>query len=145
MTGHGRRYTSHHKHTCLVRHELAPLSLDWLNDGSRSEGRAESVLSILNFTDALFKAWCCLFNSFVEFSPATKNMLCVVIECTCSAVIDVEAANCCGASHRKSGTLSPPWAGVKATSWRRSLGRDTVWPKSVGKSKSSIASWIGST
>ena len=36
------------------------------------------------------------------------NMLCVVIESTCSAVIDVEAANCCGASNLKSGTPSPP-------------------------------------
>ena len=28
------------------------------------------------------------------------NMLCVVIESTCGAVINVEAANCCGASNR---------------------------------------------
>ena len=104
MTGHGRRYTSHHKDTCsisrarayytlnaensclfntkpwstrgtAVNHELAPLSLDWLTDGSRSQGRVESILSILDFTDAVFKAWCCLFNSAVEFSPATMNML----------------------------------------------------------------------
>ena len=128
-----------------LSHELAPLSLDWLTDRSRSEGRVESILSILDFTDAVFKAWCCLFNSSVEFSPATTNMLCVVIESTCGAVIDVEAANCCGASNRKSGTPSPPWAGVKVTSWRRSLGRGSVWPNSVGRSKSSIASWIGST
>ena len=32
------------------------------------------------------------------------NMLCVVIESTFGAVINVEAANCCGASNRKSGT-----------------------------------------
>ena len=38
------------------------------------------------------------FNSSVEFSPATTNMLCVVIESTCGAVIDVESANCCGAT-----------------------------------------------
>jgi len=57
-------------------HELAPLSLDWLTDRSRSEGRVESTLSILDFTDAVFKAWCCLFNSSVEFSPATMNVLC---------------------------------------------------------------------
>ena len=177
MTRHGRRYTSHHKHTLLgksdrgilyfkrreslnsclfstkpwsirgivVSYELASLSLDWLSDRSRPEGSVESILSILNFTDAVFKAWCCLFNSSVEFSPATMNMLRVVIESTCSAVIHVEAANCCGASNRKSGTPSPPWAGVRVTSWRRSLGRGSVWPNSVGRSKSSIASWIGST
>ena len=152
MTGHGRWYTSQDKsvrgilylkrgeslNSCLfstkpwstrgtaVSHELAPLSLDWLTDRSRSEGRVESILSILDFTDAVFKAWCCLFNSSVEFSPTTMNMLYVVIESTCGAVIDVEAANCCGASNRKSGTPSPPWAGVKVTSWRRSLGRGSV-------------------
>ena len=93
-----------------VSHELAPLSLDWLTDRSRSEGRAESTLSILDFTNAVFKAWCCLFNSSVDFSPATMNMFCVVKESSCDAVIDVEAANCRGPSNRKSGTPSPPWA-----------------------------------
>ena len=117
-----------------VSHELSP-SLDWLTDRSRSEGRVETILSILDFIDAVFKAWCCLFNSSVEFSPATMNMLRVVIESTCSAVIHVEAANCCGASNRKSGTPSPPWAGVRVTSWRRSLGRGSVWPNSVGRSR----------
>ena len=43
------------------------------------------------------------------------NILCVVIESTWVAVIDVEAANCCGASNRKSGTPSPPLAGVRVT------------------------------
>ena len=38
------------------------------------------------------------FNSSVEFSPATMNMLCVLIESTCDAVIDVESANCCEAT-----------------------------------------------
>ena len=109
-----------------VSHEFAPLSLDWLTDRSRSEGGVESILSILDFTDAVFKAWCCLFNSAVEFSPASMNMHCVVIESTCDVVIDVESANCCGASNRKSGTPSPPWAGVKVTNWRRSLGRGSV-------------------
>ena len=75
---------------------------------------------------------------------ATVNMLCVVIESTCGNVINVEAANSCGASNRKSGTSSPTWASVKVASWRRSLGRGSVWPNSVGRSKSSIASWIGS-
>ena len=152
MTGHGRWHTSHHKsvrgilylkrreslNSCSFStkpwstrgtapsHELAPLSLDWLTDRSRSEGRVELILSILDFTDAVFKAWCCLFNSAVEFSPATMNMHCVVIESTYDAVIDVESANCCGASNRKSGTPSPPWAGVKVTSWHRSLGRVSV-------------------
>ena len=70
----------------VVSHELAPLSLDWLTDRSRSKGRVESIISILNFTDAVFKAWCCVFNSSVEFSPPTMNMLCVVIESTCGAV-----------------------------------------------------------
>ena len=46
-----------------VSHELAPLSLDWLTDRSSSKGRVESILSILDFTDAVFKARCCLFNS----------------------------------------------------------------------------------
>ena len=109
-----------------VSHELAPLSLDWLTNRSRSEGRVESILSILGFTDAVFKARCCLFNSSMEFSPATMNMLCVVTESTCGAVINVEAANCFGASNRKSGTPSPPWVCVKVTSWRRSLGRGSV-------------------
>ena len=77
----------------VVSHELAPLSLDWLADRSRSEGRVESVLSILNFTDG-FHDLMLSFNSSVEFSPATMNMLCVVIESTCGAVIDIEAANC---------------------------------------------------
>ena len=95
-----------------VSHERPPLSLDWLTDCSRSEGRVESILSILNFTDAVFKAWCCLFNCSVEFLPASVNMLCVVTESTCGAVINVEAANCCGASNRRSGTPSPLWAGV---------------------------------
>ena len=152
MSGHGRWYTSHQKsvrgilylkrreslNSCLfstkpwstrgtaVSHEFAPLYLDWLTDRSRSEGGVESILSILDFTDAVFKAWCCLFNSSVEFSPATMNMNCVLIESTCDAVIDVESANCCGASNCKSGTPSPPWAGVKVTSWRRSLGRGSV-------------------
>ena len=40
----------------MVSYELAPLSLDWLTDRSRSEGRVESILSILDFTDAVFKA-----------------------------------------------------------------------------------------
>ena len=148
MKGHGRWHTSRHKsvrgilylkrreslNSCLfstkpwstkgtgVSHELAPLSLDWLTDRSRSEARAESTLPILDFTDAVFKAWCCLFNSSVEFSPAIMNTHYVVTESTCDAVVDVELANCCGASNRKSGTPSPPWAGVKVTSWRRSLG-----------------------
>ena len=34
----------------------------------------------------------------MEFSPATMNMLCVLIESTCDAVIDVESANCCEAT-----------------------------------------------
>ena len=67
----------------------------------------DSILSILDFTGAVFKAWCCLFNFSVEFSPATMNMLCVLVESTCGAVINVETANCCGASIRKSGTPSP--------------------------------------
>ena len=71
----------------------------------------ESILSILDFTDAVFKAWFCVFNSSVAFSPASMNMLYVVIESTCGTVIKVEAANCCGASNRQSGTPSPPWAG----------------------------------
>ena len=33
-------------------------------------------------TNAVFKAWCCLFNCSMEFSPATMNMLCGVIETT---------------------------------------------------------------
>ena len=37
-----------------VSHELAPLSLDWLTDRSSSKGRVESILSILDFTDAVF-------------------------------------------------------------------------------------------
>ena len=49
-----------------VSHELAPLSLHWLTDHSRSDGRVESILSTLDFTDAVFKAWCCLFSSSVE-------------------------------------------------------------------------------
>ena len=152
MSGHGRWYTSHHKsvmgilylkrreslNSCLfstkpwsirgtaVSHEFAPLSLDWLTDRSRSEGGVESILSILDFTDAVLKAWFCLFNSSVEFSPATMNMNFVVIESTFDAVIDVESTNCCGASNCKSGTPSPPWAGVKVTSWRKSLGRGSV-------------------
>ena len=109
------------------------------------EGRVESIPSILDFTDAVFKAWCCLFNSSVEFSPTTMNMLYVVIESTCGAVIDVEAANCCGASNRQSGTPSPPLAGVRVTTRRKSIGRGSLWPNSVGRSKSSIASWIEST
>ena len=116
-----------------VSHELSP-SLDWLTDRSRSEGRVETILSILDFIDAVFKAWCCLFNSSVEFLPLTMNMLCVVIESTCDAVIDVEAVNCCGASNRKSHAQGT-WAGVKVTSWRRSLGRGSVWPNSVGRSR----------
>ena len=101
MTGHGRLYTSHHKsvrgilylkrrdseflfiqHQALIDKRYCgkpwarTLSLDWLTDRSRSEGRVESILSILDFTDAVFKAWCCLFNSSVEFSPATMNMNC---------------------------------------------------------------------
>ena len=98
-----------------VSHELAPLSLDWFTDRSRSEGRVESILSILDFTDAVFKAWCCLFNSSMDFSPAIMNVLCVVIESTCDAIIVIEAASCCGASNCKLGTPSPPWAGVKVT------------------------------
>ena len=62
-----------------VSHELAPLSLDWLTDRSRSESRVESVISSLDFTYSVFNAWCCLFNFSVEFSPATMNLLCVVI------------------------------------------------------------------
>ena len=98
-----------------VSHKLAPLSLDWFTDRSRSEGRVESILSILDFTDAVFKAWCCLFNSSMDFSPAIMNVLCVVIESTCDAIIVIEAASCCGASNCKLGTPSPPWAGVKVT------------------------------
>ena len=52
----------------------------------------------------------------MKFSPAIMNILCVVIESTCDAVIDVEAANCCGASNRKSGMPSPPLAGDRVTS-----------------------------
>ena len=117
-----------------VSHELAPLSLDWLTDRSRSEGRVETILSILDFIDAVFKAWCCLFNSSVEFSPLTMNMLYVVIESTCDADINVEVANCCGASNREL-PAQGTWAGVKVTSWRRSLERGSVWQNSVRRSR----------
>jgi len=50
----------------MVSYELAPLSLNCLTDRSTSEGRVESILSILNFTDTVFNAWCCLFNSSME-------------------------------------------------------------------------------
>ena len=116
-----------------VSHELTPLSLNCLTDRSRSKGRVESILCILDFTNIVFKAWCCLFNSSIESSPATKNILCVVIESTCDVVIAVEAANCYGASNHKSGMPSPLLAGDRVTSWRRSLGRSSVWPNSVGR------------
>ena len=119
-----------------VSHKLTPLSLDWLTHRCRSKGRVESILSILDFTNAVFKAWCCLFNSSVEFLPATMNIFCVLIECTCDAVIDVEAANYCGASNRNLGMPRLPWAGVKVTSWHitsvsaeRYSQDDTVIPR----------------
>ena len=87
-----------------VSHELAALSLDELTDRNSWGYRVESILPILDFTDAVFKAWCCLFNSSVEFSTATVNMLCVAIESMCDAVIGVDVANCCGASNHKLGT-----------------------------------------
>ena len=72
-------------------------------------------------------------------------MLCVVIDSTYDVVIDVDAAKCFGASNLKSGMPNPPYAGLNVTSWRISLERDSILPNNVGRSKSSIASWIGST
>ena len=57
-----------------VFHELASLSFGCLTDHTRSEGRVESTLSILDFANAM-------------------NVLCAVIESTCDAVIVVEVAN----------------------------------------------------
>ena len=116
-------------------HELAPLSLNWLTDRSRSEGGVESTLSILDFIDADFKTWCCLFNSVCRILACYhKRALCgnrIYVRC-CYRTVD--EANCCGAADRKpSGTPSAPWEGVKVTSWSRLLGRVSVWPNSVGR------------
>ena len=125
--------------------ELAPLSLDWLTSRSRSGERVELMPSIFSLSRALLSDWWCLLSSSVELSPGAINVLCDLIESTRAVVIDFEAANCCGASALKSGMPRPPWAVVKVTSRRTSLGRGSDWPNKVERSKSSIACWIGST
>ena len=76
-----------------VSHELALLSLDWLTNCNTSGKRVASILSFLDFADAILTVWRCLLSSSVDFSPATIKMLCVAIDSTCDAVIDAEAAN----------------------------------------------------
>ena len=51
----------------MVSHELTPLSLDWLTDRSRSVGRVASIISILDFTEAVSRldvvSWTPSWNS----------------------------------------------------------------------------------
>ena len=92
-----------------MSHELKPLSLDWLTDCSRSERVEWNQYLPFSISPTQFSRLEVVFLTLPWNSrQTTMNMLYVVIESTCGAVIDVEAANCCGASNRQSGTPSPP-------------------------------------
>ena len=87
------------------------------------------MASLLKFAAIVLSDCCCRFKSSTDCSPTGMKVLYVRIAATCGAVINFEAAYCCGASAFRSGIPRPPCAGGRVNSSCNSSETNLSLPK----------------
>ena len=110
-----------------LSHELAPLSLDWFTNCSRSREREASIFYIFDFANAILSEWWCFFNSSMDCPLVTISVLCVVIDSTWDDVIEVGVVYCRGASDLKIWYTQAPLH-VLVTRWLAHVARREAVP-----------------